>query len=179
MFETAEIRKNRKGNISYWENGVLIGKKCIECGEDKEISKFNFLNKAKGIYRPICNDCRHIQRKKCRDSKVEIAKIFIDGNEIEIRINKSGNVTYWEKGVMVGRKCTECGKDKKIDEFNFHSTKKGTYRSKCRECQNKYGRGYYKSNPDKAKEGQRKWKKNNTDRIKEHKKKSREKANIL
>ena len=51
MFENAEIRKNRSGSISYWKDGVIIGKRCTKCGEDKEITEFS---KKRGVYKAIC-----------------------------------------------------------------------------------------------------------------------------
>ena len=88
MFKTAEKRVNRSGSISYWKDGVLIGKRCTKCGEDKEISKFNFVNKARGEYRSACNNCRRIIEKKCRKSKAKITKNFIIENGIETRVNR-------------------------------------------------------------------------------------------
>ena len=41
MFETAEKRVNKSGSISYWKDGILIGKRCTKCGEDKEITDFS------------------------------------------------------------------------------------------------------------------------------------------
>ena len=35
-----EVRTSRSGHISYWKDGVLIGKRCTKCGKDKEISEF-------------------------------------------------------------------------------------------------------------------------------------------
>ena len=45
---------------------------------------------------------------------------------LETRI-KRGTTIYWKDGVLVGRKCTKCGRDKEISEFNFKDKKKGTY----------------------------------------------------
>ena len=87
----------------------------------------------------------------------------------EKRVNKCGNITYWENGVIIGRKCTKCGKDKFIDEFRFDK-RKSLYRGNCKECDAEATRKR-EVNPDKKREWNEKYRKNNFDKIKEWNKK--------
>ena len=64
MFEGLEKRTNNRGTVTYWKDGVLIGRKCTRCGEEKEISEFNFFNKKKGTYRPNCKECKNKYNKR-------------------------------------------------------------------------------------------------------------------
>ena len=188
MFENAEIRKNRNGNISYWKDGVLIGKRCTRCGEDKEISEFNFHNKAKGEYRSECNNCRSIREKKCRKSKAKITKRFVDENGIETRVNRKGGITYWKDDILIGKRCNKCGKDKSTEHFSIikATNMPGSY---CKECMNEktkkwsqenyerkreQDRRYYLNNKEKVSTTNKRWRENNVERCKENRKKWRE-----
>ena len=65
--------------------------------------------------------------------------------ELKKKVLKKGKnefVTYWENGVMVARRCTKCGEDKKIEEFSFENKNKGTRHSECKECNRKYKKKY-------------------------------------
>ena len=68
---------------------------------------------------------------------------------LETRI-KRGTTIYWKDGVLVGRKCTKCGRDKEISEFNFKDKKKGTYRSICKECEKEKNRKYFQNNRERV-----------------------------
>ena len=164
MFENAEIRKNRSGSISYWKDGVLIGKRCTKCGEDNEISKFNFLNKAKGEYRSECNNCRCTREKKSRKSKAKITKNFINENGIETRVNRKGGITYWENGVIIGRRCNVCEKDKEINEFT-KDKRTNMHKSYCKECERARGKKRRKENPEKKREQDRRYYLNNKEKV--------------
>ena len=37
---------------------------CTKCGEEKPLTEFNFRNKSKGIYMPICKDCQHKRKNE-------------------------------------------------------------------------------------------------------------------
>ena len=104
----------------------------------------------------------------------------------EKKINKRyKTITYWENGVIIGRRCTTCEKDKKIDEFNFQDKKKGTHHSECKECEKRYreaNKEHYKEyhkhwheqNKERIKERAKKYRENNADKIKERDRKYRE-----
>ena len=70
MFEDAEKRVNRRGGITYWKDGILIGRRCSKCGEDKLINEFGFLRK-KGLYNPECKKCCCERTKKRYHEKQE------------------------------------------------------------------------------------------------------------
>ena len=57
MFKDAEKRVNKYGTITYWKNGLMVGKRCTKCGEDKEICEFGYSDKKKGYYRAECKKC--------------------------------------------------------------------------------------------------------------------------
>lgn len=126
MFENAEIRKNRSGNISYWKDGVLIGKRCTKCGEDKEITDFS---KKNGVYKALCKKCKNSDLSKWRKKQPKKTKKYINEDGVEVRIYGNGNITYWENNVLVGRRCAKCGEDKEISEFFPKS-------SVCKKCRN-------------------------------------------
>ena len=64
MFEGLEKRVNKKGGISYWDGDVIVGKRCTECGEDKEINCFEIRDKEKNTYRGKCKECKNEYRRK-------------------------------------------------------------------------------------------------------------------
>ena len=70
MFEDAEKRVNRRGGITYWKDGNLIGRRCSKCGEDKLINEFGFLRK-KGLYNSECKKCCCERTKKRYHEKQE------------------------------------------------------------------------------------------------------------
>lgn len=53
---------------------------------------------------------------------------------LEVKKNKKGTPTYWKDDILVGKKCTKCGKDKEMSEFNFRNKKKRWYTNICKEC---------------------------------------------
>ena len=78
---------------------------------------------------------------------------------------KWGATVYYKDGVVVGRKCTECGKDKEISEFSFLNKRKGTYCAKCKECRRKEGKQYHQNNKKRILEKQRQYYENNKECI--------------
>lgn len=158
-----EVRVNKKGTVSYWKGGILIGKKCTICGEDKQINEFNFREKKKGIYRSDCKECENKRKSK--------SKIYFDSErDLEVR-EVCGGITYWKNGVMVGRKCSTCGMDKPIVEFGFKNKEKGVYQTKCKKCVSEYDKQYhkqhYEENKEKRKEYHKRYRKDNEEKIKE------------
>ena len=74
--------------------------------------------------------------------------------DAEKRVRR-GSTTYWKDGVMIGRKCTTCGKDKEISEFSFRK-ERGFYKSKCKECEREKQRKEYKSKKEKKEKEKKK-----------------------
>ena len=78
-----EKRVNNIGgrSITYWKNGVLVGKRCTVCGEDKSIESFGFRDKKKGIYRADCKECRSKYYKQWRDNNNEHIEEYKEKNK--------------------------------------------------------------------------------------------------
>lgn len=71
------------------------------------------------------------------------------------------------------RVCIRCGIEKDITEYGKNSSKKDGLMVYCRQCIAWFGALYRKRNPEKIKEGQRKWQRENAEYVKT---KRREKA---
>jgi hypothetical protein len=134
MFKDSVKRVNERWKtITYWRNGVLVGRKCTKCGIDKQINEFNFYNKEENVYHSVCKECeKQYHKEKPKKRK----PIIVNEKGLVVKV-KRGATTYWKDGVMVGRRCTKCGKDKEISEFKFVS-KKGKYEARCKECERRY-----------------------------------------
>lgn len=90
---------------------------------------------------------------------------------------------------MQEKKCTKCGKNKDINEYNLDKRHKDGKQSQCKECQNKYGILCYKASPlrknsvkerarlryydntEMIKESVKEWALNNPEKVKKIKKK--------
>lgn len=113
--------------------------------------------------------------------------------DAEKRINRKGSISYWKDNVIIGKRCTKCGKDKEISNFTLTNKKKLIYRAECKECQKQweteyhriyrennkdklreYNREYCKNNHDKVIEKRRKYKENNVEKIRDYNKQWRE-----
>ena len=90
----------------------------------------------------------------------------MDIKDLEIRVNNRNAVSYWKDGVMVGRKCTKCGKDKKLEEFEFRDKKNGVYRAECRECGRQLKKQHREKNKEHYKEKRKQYYENNKEQIK-------------
>ena len=82
----------------------------------------------------------------------------------EKRVNKSGSISYWKDGVLIGKRCTKCGQRKLLEEFNRSKKHKDGRRTECRECQKDYNKQWRGSNPNYSKQ----WKENNPKYSKQH-----------
>ena len=80
---------------------------------------------------------------------------------------KRGATVYYKDGVMVGRKCTGCGKDKEINEFSFRNKRKGTYCANCKECRREYLKQYHQNNEKRILEKRRQRYENNKEYMKQ------------
>ena len=129
-------------------------------------------------------------------ARVEKQEMNIE--QLEKRVNKQyGTITYWKDGVLIGRKCTVCGKDKKMSEFSYKNKKKGTYKANCKECDKQYrkenathlkeyDKQYYKDNIERIKkycednakhrsEINKQWREENKEKLKQYREKNKEK----
>ena len=115
----------RKNKITtYWKDGVIVGRKCINCGQDKEINEFSPYRKGGKTYKAECKDCKNERTR---------IKTIINENGVEV-VNKFGAVSYWRNGEMIARKCNVCGKDKTPNEFRLQGK---YYHAVCKECTSK------------------------------------------
>ena len=174
-----EIRV-KYGVTTYWKDNILVGKKCTKCDEDKDISEFAFRDKKGESYLSCCKKCNCEKAKKWNENNKEHKKKrdreWRENNKkhrmgienLEARTNKRyKTAVYWENGIMVSRKCTTCGENKKINEFNFLNKKSGTYKAECKECERRRNKKWRENNSDYDKE----YRENNLDKIKEYRKK--------
>ena len=135
--EGLEIRiigKNSK-NITYWENDVMVGRKCSKCGEDKPISEFR-------VARAYCKECVKDEKRKWRknnpDKKREHDKRYREKNADKVKEMKK---KYYENNFD---KVNE--KNKKWHENNPNKTRE-------------HKRKYYENNIGKVRESSKKSKK--------------------
>ena len=168
MFEDAEKKINKSWQtITYWKDGVMVGRRCTRCGKDKEIKEFDFSNKLKGTYQAKCKECRYEEGRKYAKKK---EKIFVNEDGIEVRVNREGGVSYWKEGTMIAKKCTVCGEVKEIDGFCAIDKKKNLYKSECKKCSAHRSKQYVDTHKEKRKQYNKTWRENN----KEHRKLYRE-----
>lgn len=59
---------------TYWKDGILVGKKCTKCGENKDISEFAFRDKKGGSYLSYCKKCNCEKAKKWNENNKEHKK---------------------------------------------------------------------------------------------------------
>lgn len=72
------------------------------------------------------------------------------------------------------KRCSKCGIEKELSEFNNRKSSSDGLNNQCRECCNIDKRKYRKNNPDKVRESKRRYRKNNPDKVKESKRRYRE-----
>ena len=94
----------------------------------------------------------------------------MDTKDLEVRVNRSGSISYWKDGVLEGKRCTVCNKDKPISEFHFRNKKKGTYNSSCKECEKQRQHHWYENNIEHIEQ----YREANKEHIKEQRKQYRE-----
>jgi hypothetical protein len=85
----------------------------------------------------------------------------IEGLEIRITGKRKKVISYWENDILVGKKCTKCGKNKRVSEFASKSKKEGGYQAKCKECQKQYKKQWDKENKEHIKASNEHWRKIN------------------
>lgn len=159
--EGLEIKINKQyGTITYWKDGVIIGRKCTMCGEDKEINEFNFLNKKKGVYNPKCKECRKRYRETNKEHLKEKSKQYYEANK---DYRKEYQKQYREANKEIIKE-----KDKRYREVNKERLNE---RSKqYREANKEHIKQYREANKDKIKEYGRQYNEINKEFIKERRK---------
>ena len=84
MFEDAE-KIVKSGKTTYWKDGVMIGRKCSKCGEDKPISEFGIANKKKNQYRADCKKCHAKATREYEINNPEKKKEYYENNAEKIK----------------------------------------------------------------------------------------------
>jgi hypothetical protein len=150
--EGLEVRV-KYGITTYWKDGLLIGKKCTKCGEDKEISNFRIVDKAKGNCRSECREC---ERKKTRENT--------KNNPNKVRENNK----KWRENNL--NKVKEYGKQWRENNVD----KKRECNKRWRENNPEYDKQYRQDNVERRKECGKMWRENNPDYRKEYDKQYRQ-----
>jgi hypothetical protein len=73
------------------------------------------------------------------------------------------------------KKCSKCGIDKDLSEFNKRKSSSDGFHYQCRECCNIDKKKYREENPEKIREYKKKYREENPDKVKEYRKRYREK----
>ena len=155
MFEDAE-KRIKKGAVTYWKNGQIVGRRCTVCGIDKEISKFGFKNKKKGVYCSWCKECRKEHGKQYREANKEHLKQY---REVNKERRKETHKQWYEANK---EHMKEYGKQ-------YRETNKEHIKEKHKqwyENNPEYSKQYYQSNKERYKE----YCQNNKEYIKERSK---------
>ena len=63
------------------------------------------------------------------------------------------------------KKCTKCGVQKPLSEFNKQRSKKSGLRSQCNSCRSSYAAEWYKKNKNHAKKVSKVWRDNNPNKV--------------
>lgn len=77
---------------------MQIFKNCKDCGESKESSLFNYVNKSKGITKPYCKSCESKKNQQSylqnRESRLQSSKGWKANNKQKIQ---EYNKSYYEQ----------------------------------------------------------------------------------
>lgn len=76
------------------------------------------------------------------------------------------------------KRCTKCGIEKELSEFNNRKSSSDGLYYQCRKCCNIDKKKYREENPDKVRESKKRYRKNNPDKVRESKRRNREKNKI-
>ena len=68
--------------------------------------------------------------------------------ELEKKVNKNGNISYWKDGEIVYKQCSKCKEIKKIEEFGNCSSNKDKHKSSCLICNRGKQKEYYQREKD-------------------------------
>lgn len=161
-FEGLEKRINKRWKtITYWKDGVLVGRKCTKCGEDKEIGEFCFLNKEQNIYDSICKECKKEYNKEYRENnfdKVKKGKEKWRKNNPEYykRYRKDNEEKIKERGRQYYKdnkeKIQQRSKQHKEENEEYYKKYLKKYRVVNKEYYKEYSKQYYQNNKEHIKE---------------------------
>ena len=66
--------------------------------------------------------------------------------------------------------CSLCGIEKSLDEFHKHKHSKDGHRNRCKECRKSITKKYREENTDKVRESQKRYREDNKELVKQRKK---------
>jgi hypothetical protein len=144
---------------------ATIWRKCSQCKKDKEISEFGIVGKKYDSLCKSCNSARVRRRDKLRAARIKAKGKTIKSNLIFV-VNERGEA-------IIGRSCKKCGE--------WHSLSDGYYKGQttCKKCQIVYAREWKAKNPEKHREHQKRYLRNNEEyRRKQNAKKGLRKRTI-
>jgi len=151
LYKYLDSSKDNPNNEQIKIDRINGFKKCLVCQETKDLSKF--------VYRRGKFDLNCL---KCKNEKHGVGKRFT-------------RLIFEYNGVQ-SKKCTNCKQIKSLDFFHktTHRNKTG-YWETCKECKNSDVRdSYYRNKPQRSLKN-KKWQKNNPDKVSQGKKRQREK----
>ena len=154
MFEDAE-KRIKKGAVTYWKNGQIVGRRCTVCGIDKEISKFGFKNKKKGVYCSWCKECRKEHGKQYREANKEHLKQY---REVNKERRKETHKQWCEANKEYLKKY-----NKQYREDNKEHIKEK--HKQWYENNPNYDKQWYENNKERVKEKGKQWRENNKEHI--------------
>lgn len=136
----------------------LRTKCCRVCKQEKQVRNFLIRNKKTGNRRTECKLCLYIKNKD------------IDPNSVSTISYLDKIIEPKKKKIINGKKCKQCSRYKKNDEYY----KSRVYiRKICKKCTKKNRNKYYDNNKDLVCEQVKKYRNNNPDKILERNRKYR------
>ena len=164
MFETTEKRINKQyGTITYWKDGVMIGRRCTKCGEDKVINEFGFDGRKR--HKAHCKECERKRVKEYRKNNIEKCRASTKKYAQE---NAEKMKEYWKQyrqEHLEHKK--EINKKYREEHKEEIALKKKQYCQENREAILKNKKRYYQENKEKFSERKKQQYKENPEYFKE------------
>ena len=171
MFEGSEKKISRNGIISYWENGIILGKSCSKCGEIKKIDEFAFHNKKLKTYQTQCKECDKKYRKKNKETLKELGKRWRENNsEYHKHYREENKEHYNEWYKQYYQKNKEYYKQHYKDNQEHYKQ----YYENNKEHLKEKSKQYYLSNKTHVQEWSKQYYLDNQEHVKEYNKQYRE-----
>ena len=175
-----EERKNNRGGLTYWRDGILIYKQCSKCKNIKSAEEFSNQKNTQDGKSSCCRECRNkIKRERYISKHGDEIQKYEDIEGLEKRVNQFGSVSYWKDDVKIRKQCTVCKQIKDMEEFSVDKREKDGRCIKCKECRkqyrktnkehiHQYWRQYYEINKEHRKEQHKQYRENNKEHLKEY-----------
>lgn len=162
MFEGSEKRISKNGIISYWENGIILGKSCSKCGEIKKIDEFAFHNKKLKTYQTQCKECNKKYRKKNKETLKELGKRWRESNsEYHKQYYEENKEHYKEYNRQYYQNNIKNNKERKKQYYENNKEHIKEYYQNNKERKKEYSKQYYLDNQEQQKQRYESSKSNN------------------